>query len=55
MLQNELLIIDINDIDDMKNKQLNKRDTTTDIKEFFVAIPRLLGQDKGRMSCKLCK
>jgi hypothetical protein len=54
-LQNEPSIIDIDDIDDTKNERLNKRDATADIKEFFIAIPPMPGQDKVRMSCKLCK
>ena len=54
-LQNEPSIIDIDDINDTKNEWLNKRDVTADIKEFFIAIPPMPGQDKVRMLCKLCK
>ena len=45
-LQNELSIIDIDDIDDTKNEWVNKRDVTADIKEFFIMIPPMPGQDK---------
>jgi hypothetical protein len=55
VLQNEALIIEIDNIDNMKMEQLNKSNPTTDIKEFFVATPHILGQDKPCMSCKLCK
>ena len=54
-LQSKVLIIDIDDIDDMKPKRLNKSKPTADIKEFFVAIPHLPGQDKVRMLCTLCE
>jgi hypothetical protein len=55
VLQNEALIIEIDNIDNMKMEQLNKSNLTADIKEFFVATPHILGQDKPCMSCKLCK
>ena len=54
-LQNEASIIDIDDVDDMKNERLNKSDATADLKEFFIAAPRAPGQDKAQMRCKLCE
>jgi hypothetical protein len=55
VLQKEALIIEIDDIDDWKNEWLNKSNPTADIKEFFVGTPRMPGQDKARMLCKLCE
>jgi hypothetical protein len=54
-LQNEATIINIDNIDDMKNERLNKSKLTADIKRFFIAMPSLPGQDKVRMLCKLCE
>jgi hypothetical protein len=54
-LQNEATIIDIDDIDDMKNERLNKSKPTADIKRFFITMPSLPGQDKVCMLCKLCE
>jgi hypothetical protein len=54
-LQSKVSIIDIDDIDDTKPERLNKSKPTADIKEFFVAMPRLPGQDKVRMLCTLCE
>jgi hypothetical protein len=51
-LQTKALIIKINDNDNLKNKWLNKSNPTADIKEFFVPIPCVLGQDKAHMLCK---
>ena len=54
-LQSEVSIIDIHDIHDTNTDRLNKSKPTADIKEFFVAMPRLPGQDKVRMLCTLCE
>lgn len=54
-LQNESSIISIDDTDDIQNERLNKIDATADIKEFFIPLPPLPGQDKGRMQCMLCR
>ena len=54
-LQNEASIISIDDVDDLRDKRLNKSDPTVDIKEFYIPIPLAPGQDKGHMLCKLCQ
>lgn len=54
-LQNESSIISIDDTDDIQNERLNKIDATVDIKEFFIPLPPLPGQDKGCMQCMLCR
>ena len=43
--QYNMLIIEIDDTDHPQSKWLNKMDTTADIKEFFMPLPRVLGQD----------
>jgi hypothetical protein len=54
-LQAECSIISIDDVDDIKLDRLNKSDPTADIKEFFIPAPRIPGQDKGCMICRLCQ
>ena len=54
-LQHETSIIEIDNLDDPLTERLNKTNPTADIKMFFTPVPRVLGQDKGRMQCKLCK
>ena len=54
-LQNETSIIEIDDLDDPLTEQLNKSSPTVDIKTFFTPLPLVLGQNKTRMQCKLCK
>lgn len=41
-------------MDHPQAKQLNKTDTTADIKEFFTPMPHVPGQEKMHMLCKLC-
>ena len=53
--QYNLSIISIDDTDDPQSERLNKTDATADIKEFFTPMPRVPGQDKVRMLCKLCE
>ena len=53
--QYNLSIINIDDTNDPQSKQLNKTDTMVDIKEFFTPMPRVPGQDKVCMLCKLCE
>lgn len=53
-LQTDISIIEIDDVDDPRNEWLNKTHPSADIKQFFVAVPRVPGQAKGRMQCKLC-
>jgi hypothetical protein len=53
-LQTDVLIISIDDVEDLQSERLNKSDPTADVKEFFTAMPRAPGQDKGRTLCKLC-
>ena len=47
-------IIEIDDIDDPRDERLNKNDPTADIKYFFSLVPRIPGQNKRRMKCKVC-
>jgi hypothetical protein len=47
-------IIEIDDGNDLQSERLNKIDPTADIKVFFIAVPRVQGQNKGRMKCNLC-
>ena len=54
-LQADISIILIDDVKDLQNKQLNKNDPTTNIKEFFTALPAVPGHGKGHVLCKLCR
>lgn len=54
-LQNNILIISIDDVDNLQNERLNKTDPTADIKEFFIPLPLIPGQDKARVLCKPCR
>ena len=54
-LQHNTSIIEINDTNDPQTEQLKKTDASADIKEFFTPMPRVPGQEKAHMLCKLCK
>jgi hypothetical protein len=53
-LHTDVSIISIDDGDDLQSERLNKIDATADIKVFFTAVPRVPGQNKGRMKCNMC-
>ena len=53
--QYNMSIIEIDDTDHLQFERLNKTDATADIKEFFMPMPCVPGQDKLRMLCKLCE
>jgi hypothetical protein len=54
-LQAKCSIISIDDVNDIKLEMLNKSDPTANIKEFFIPVPHVPGQEKGCMTCKLCQ
>ena len=54
-LQHNTSIIEINDTNDPQTEQLKKTDALADIKEFFTPMPRVPGQEKARILCKLCE
>jgi hypothetical protein len=54
-LQNEPSIIEIDDVDDLKTKHLNKTQPTADLKQFFIALDCAPGEDKVHMRCTLCE
>ena len=55
VLEAEVSIIETDDHDDDQQvEQLNKMSPTADVKAFFTEVPRVPGQNKGRMKCNLC-
>ena len=55
VLQAEVSIIEIDDNNNHQQiEQLDKMSPTADVKAFFMEVPHMPGQNKGRMKCNLC-